>query len=207
MEAVRTNYILLAISFAALASSCREVAYEVAIDKKTNTRQVVGNLDVRADHALYRINGHTFEYDLRPLGNALIHGGDQSAKTLKPGESITPFILIRPGPSTGAVHKTRFGGWIVRTKKPMSLSDFKPRQTANTTLKFQEVNGRRWIVETLYKDSAKKTFQGEEWGSVLDGFLVTFWMYMDDLAPLDATPRNSEAARLHALVRGFRYSP
>jgi hypothetical protein len=208
MEAVRTTRLPLLIVLAALTSSCQQVAYEVDVNKKTHTRQVRGVLDVRADHALYRINDHAFEYDLRPIGNALIHSGAQSAKTLKPGEIITPFILFKPGPSTAAAHKTRFGGVISRPKKTMSLEDMKPKAPpANSTLRFQEINGRRWIVQSVFKDSGNKVIQSEEWGSIIDDFAVTFWMHMDDLAPLDLPLRNGEVQRLRALVRGFRYSP
>jgi hypothetical protein len=207
METMRIARILLVILFAALASSCREVAYEVRVDKKSHTRQVLGSLDVRADHALYRINDHTFEYDLRPIGNALIHGGDQSAKTLKPGESISPFIFFRPGLSSGTGHKTRFGGSIARPKKPMALDEMKPRTTPNSVLKFQQVNGRHWVVESVFKGSGKQMIQSEEWAAIIDGFFVTLWMHVDDLAPLDASLRNAEVVRLRELVRRFRYSP
>jgi hypothetical protein len=208
METVKLKRILLPIASAVLVSSCHEVAYEYGgVDKKTHTRPLLGSLDVRADHALCRINDHTFEYDLRPIGNALIHSGAQSAQTLKRGESLSPFLLFRPGLSTGAGHKTRFGGSIALPKKPMSLDQIKPRVTANSTLRFEEVSGRRWIVESVFKDSAKKILQAEEWACIIDGFFVSFWMHVDDLAPLDTTLRNSEVARLRALVRGFRYSP
>ena len=89
----------------------------------------------------------------------------------------------------------------------MSLDQVKPRTTANSTLRFQEVNGRRWVVESAFKDSAKKMIQAEEWATIIDGFMVTFWMHVDDLAAMDATLRNTELQRLRALVRGFRYSP
>jgi len=48
--------------------------------------------------------------------------------------------------------------------------------------------------------------QAEIWAAVVDDFLVTFWMHVDDLAPMDATLRDAEAARLRELVRGFRFS-
>ena len=207
MEAVRFSLILLPLIFATLTSSCRQVAYEVGIDKTTHARQLLGTLDVRANHALYRINDHTFVYDLRPLSNALIHSGAQSAKMLKPGEGMVPFILFKPGPSSGAGHKTRFGGSIANPKKPMSLDQLKPHTSGNRILKFQEVNGRRWAVESVFKDSARKMIQAEEWATITDGFMITFWMHVDDLAPLDANLRNTELQRLRALVRGFRYSP
>ena len=208
METVRISRILLLSVFAVLFSSCHEVAYEVGdINKQTHRGHIYGTLDVRADHALYRINDHTFEYDLRPIGNALIHSGAQSAKAFQPGDSMVPFILFKPGPSSGAGHKTRFGGSIALPKKPMSLDQVKPRTTANSTLKFQEANGRRWAVESVFKGSGKQVIQAEEWATIIDGFMVTFWMHMDDLAPMDATSRNTEVQHLRALVRGFRYSP
>ena len=202
------SHVFLPVVLAALVSSCHEVAYEVGdINKQTHRGHIYGTLDVRDDHALYRINDHTFEYDLRPIGNALIHSGAQSAKTLKPGDSMVPFILFKPGPSSATGHKTRFGGSIALPKKPMSLDQVKPRTTANSALRFQEVNGRRWAVESVFKDSGKKMIQAEEWATIIDGFMVTFWMHVDDLAAMNATLRNTELQRLRALVRGFRYSP
>jgi len=207
MESLNRERLLILIVLAALVSGCREVAVEYRIDRKSHARQRLGTLGKRADHALYRLNDHVFEYDLRPIGSALVYGGDQSARTLLPGESITSFIDFKPGLSSGAAHKTRFGGMIGRPKKAMTLNELKPGTSARSVLRFEKVNGRRWLVSSVFKDSAKQIIQAEVWASVVDGFLVTLWMHVDDLTPVDAKLRNTEVERLREVVRGFRYSP
>ena len=217
MEAVKLLFLIVLVP---LVSSCRQVAVEYRIDTKKHVRQRLGTLDKRADHALYVLNDHRFEYDLRPIGNALIYSGDQSARTLPPGDSISSFIVFKPGPSSGAAHKTRFGGAIARLKKLATVeklkSEMRPGGAGATLLlrggqfsavAFREVNERRWVVSSVFKDPAKHVIQAEMWAAVVDDFLVTFWMHVDDLAPMDAPLRNAEAARLRELVRGFRFSP
>ena len=194
MEAVKLFCLFVLVQ---LVSSCRQVAIEYRIDSKKHVRQRLGTLDKRADHALYVLNDHTFEYNLRPIGNALVYGGDQSARTLSPGESISSFIVFKPGPSAGAAHKTRFGGAIARLKKPATVDKLKSEMRP----------GSAGGSSALFKDPAKHMIQAEIWAAVVDDFLVTFWMHVDDFAPMDATLRNAEAARLRELVRGFRFSP
>src|SRR5438309_8322664 len=167
MEAVKFCFLLVLVP---LVSSCRQVAVEYRIDSKKHVRQRLGTLDKQADHALYVLNDHTFEYDLRPIGSALVYGGDQSARTLLPGESITSFIDFKPGLSSGAAHKTRFGGMIGRPKKAMTLNELKPGTSARSVLRFEKVKGRRWLVSSVFKDSAKQIIQAEVWASVVDGF-------------------------------------
>lgn len=216
MGPVRIYSVLWIVAVAAILEGCHEVATEYKVEPGRHLEKL-HVLDRRANHVVYRLNNHVFEYDLRPIGNALVDE-NLSTRNLSAGESITSFITFKTGPSSG-VRRTRFGGSIRRLEKNLSVDQLQSEahpsgvaaqmfvpKTKPSAVEFREINGLRWLVVSKFDDKAKKIIHDQVWWTVADKFLVTMWMHVDEKAPLDAKLRNTEVKRLEALLRAFRYS-
>jgi len=217
---MRPACLLALLILATSGGGCTEVVRQYQADsngKLQHTGTFVPEWGPLGKRVSYTLNGTTFSYDLSAI-HGDVRGHRQPPKQLQAGSDFTPFHVGSDASLLEAAFDapgvTWYGGNIYALSGiSASTSDIfreinargvsKRYFAKSPTREYRSVNGRRWLITTIFEDRDRSLVDGRVFWTIADGFLVTFYVNFTS-APRDPSWRQKRLATLEKLVSGFR---